>query len=187
MESPYFPVGLAQMPSHLSIEELRSMEFNIGEVKVQAAFANHPGVCVGYRLTVPGFSVAYLPDHEPFRRLRHQRELPEALKDQARQFAEAEDEKIVSFLRDVDVLILDSQFDADEYASHSGWGHSSVDDAVGLALRANARRLFLFHHDPSHSDAKIDSMVQHARLLVSKRGASLVVEAAREGLGVSPE
>lgn len=187
MESPYFPVGLAQMPSYLSFEELRSMEFSIGEVKVQAAFANHPGVCVGYRLTVPGFSIAYLPDHEPFRRLRHQRELPEALKDQARQFAETEDEKIVSFLRDVDVLILDSQFDADEYASHSGWGHSSVDDAVSLALRANARRLFLFHHDPSHSDAKIDSMVQHARILVSKQGASLVVEAAREGFGVSPE
>lgn len=187
MESPYFPVGLAQMPSHLSFEELRSMEFSIGKVKVQAAFANHPGVCVGYRLTVPGFSIAYLPDHEPFRRLRHQRDLPEVLKDQARQFAEAEDEKIVSFLRDVDVLILDSQFDADEYASHTGWGHSSVDDAVALALRANARRLFLFHHDPSHSDAKIDTMVQHARVLVSKRGASLKVEAARESLGVSPE
>lgn len=187
MESPFFPIGLAQMPGYLSFEELRSMEFSVGKVRVQAAFANHPGVCVGYRLEVPGFSVAYLPDHEPFQGLRNQPGLPDVLKDQAREFAQAEDEKIVRFLKDVDVLVADAQFDAEEYATHTGWGHSSVDAAVDLALRAGVRRLFLFHHDPSHSDAKVDAMVQHARMLVGKRGGKLAVEGAREGVGVSPE
>lgn len=182
MESPFFPIGLAQMPGHLSFEELRSMEFSIGEVQVQAAFANHPGVCVGYRLAVGGLSVVYLPDHEPFSRTRNQSVIPDALKDQTRQFALAEDEKIVRFLDSADVLILDAQFDSAEYASHTGWGHSSVEDAVELALRSKVRKLFLFHHDPSHTDAKIDGIVQHARMLVKKAGGQLEVEAAQEGL-----
>ena len=70
MESPFFPIGLAQMPSHLSFEELHSMEFSIGKVQVRAAFTNHPGVCVGYRLEAEETSLAYLPDHEPFHRDR---------------------------------------------------------------------------------------------------------------------
>lgn len=184
MESPYFPIGLAQMPSHLSFEELRAMEFSIGDVKVRAAFANHPGVCVGYRLESAGCSICYLPDHEPFARMRNQSTLPEELKDQARQFAIAEDEKMIQFLEGTDVLVLDAQFDSDEYATHTGWGHSCVDDAVDLALRAKAKKLFLFHHDPSHCDAKIDQMVQHARSLVDKSGKELDVAAAKEGFKV---
>ena len=107
--------------------------------------------------------------------------IPDALKDQTKQFALAEDDKIVRFLQNVDTLILDAQFDADEYARHTGWGHSSIDDAVELALRANARRLVIFHHDPSHDDAKIDKMVQHAKEIIAKSGKKLSVEAGREG------
>src|SRR4029077_11817305 len=38
METPFFPVSLRQLPSHLAIEELKEMEFPIGKVKVQAKF-----------------------------------------------------------------------------------------------------------------------------------------------------
>jgi ribonuclease BN (tRNA processing enzyme) len=59
-----------------------------------------------------------------------------------------------------------------------------VDDAVRLALEAQAKKLFLFHHDPDHDDAKVDSMVAHARKLVSVQNGNMEVEAAREGLVV---
>jgi phosphoribosyl 1,2-cyclic phosphodiesterase len=39
-------------------------------------------------------------------------------------------------------------------------------------LRASARQLFLFHHDPDHDDDKIDQMLQHARELVTRRNES---------------
>jgi phosphoribosyl 1,2-cyclic phosphodiesterase/ActR/RegA family two-component response regulator len=182
MASPYFPIGLGELPGHVAFEELRSMEFTVGAVKVQAAFANHPGVCVGYRLNTRAGSVAFLPDHEPFHRMRKPHTVPDELRDQARDFARSEDEKIVRFLDGVDALILDAQFDADEYARNTGWGHSSVDDAVDLAVRAKAKRLFLFHHDPTHTDDKMDQMVGYARKLAAKSGQGLEVEAAREGL-----
>ena len=68
-----------------------------------------------------------------------------------------------------------------EYEAHVGWGHGCVDDVVWLALRAEVKRVCLFHHDPEHDDAKIDAMVAHARRLVEERGGTLIVEAAREG------
>ena len=51
-------------------------------------------------------------------------------------------------------------------------------------MRAKAKQLFLFHHNPDHDDNKIDQMLEHARELVAEREAKLEVHAAREGLKV---
>jgi ribonuclease BN (tRNA processing enzyme) len=59
-----------------------------------------------------------------------------------------------------------------------------VDDAVALAAQANVKRLFLFHHDPSHDDEKITQMAQWGRSFVATLNESLQVDAAREGLEV---
>ena len=50
MESTYFPVPFDKLPSNIEIEELKDFNFAIGSVLVRAQRANHPGVCVGYRL-----------------------------------------------------------------------------------------------------------------------------------------
>jgi len=81
----------------------------------------------------------------------------------------------------VDMLIMDSQYDCGEYEQHRGWGHGCSKDVVGLALQANVKRLFLFHHDPEHDDAKLDRMVTEARNFVTTERGALQVEAAREG------
>src|SRR5436190_23796723 len=88
---------------------------------------------------------------------------------------------MVAFLRDCDVAILDAQYTDEEYKRHIGWGHSSLSSAVELALDANAKRVLLFHHDPSHDDDMIDRMVEQARELVRKSGKAMVIEGAREG------
>src|SRR2546429_4237699 len=69
METPFFPVGLHELPSHLAIEELKDMEFHIGKVKVEAKFVNHPGICAGYRLFTSGGAGAYVAAKEPDQRL----------------------------------------------------------------------------------------------------------------------
>ena len=184
MESPFFPVGLKELPSNVEIDELRDMDFQLGNVRVQAYFANHPGICVGYRLTTRDGSVAFFPDNEPPNRLQHQPGAANADEPTRRGFAEHELRKFVEFLRDVDVLILDSQYDAEEYLQHEGWGHGCVDDVVQIAVEAGVKQLFLFHHDPDHDDAKVTAMVQHARQLAAKMKSPLKIEAAREGLVV---
>jgi ribonuclease BN (tRNA processing enzyme) len=79
---------------------------------------------------------------------------------------------------------MDTQYDAEEYKRHTGWGHGCLDDVVSLAIEAEVKTLFLFHHDPNHDDAKISQMLAHARKIVSARKAKLAVEAAREGVTV---
>jgi phosphoribosyl 1,2-cyclic phosphodiesterase len=158
------------------------MDFRIGPVRVRSTFANHPSVCVGYRLDTSTGSIAFLPDHEAFSRMRlHPRS--DGLKGQETfDYCRAEDQKLVEFLRDVDVLMLDSQYDEAEYQSHIGWGHSCYEDSVATAIAAGAKHLFLFHHDPMHDDARVSRMVGHARELAANRKSSLTIEAAREGL-----
>jgi ribonuclease BN (tRNA processing enzyme) len=164
MESTYFPVPFSKLPSNIEIEELKDYRFAVGQVLVSALRANHPGVTVGYRLSSPDGIVAFFPDTEPR--------------------PGGDDRDMIEFIRDADVLILDSQYDRAEYKKHSGWGHGCVDDSVALALKAGVKKLVLFHHDPDHDDRKMDALVKTARQLVAKAKGKLKVEAAREGMEI---
>jgi phosphoribosyl 1,2-cyclic phosphodiesterase len=162
MESTYFPVPFSQLPSNIEIEELEEFSFSVGHILIQAHRANHPGQTVGYRLFSPEGIVCFFPDTEPR--------------------PGGDDRAMLDFVRDADVLVLDSQYDRAEYKKHNGWGHGCVDDSVALALKAGVKKLVLFHHDPDHDDKKIDAFVRHARALVKKQRGQLLVEAAREGV-----
>ena len=185
MESPYFPISMQQMPGHVTIEELRDLEFKINSVPVRAHFLNHPGVCMGYRVHSDAGDICYLPDVELFQRLRSEMEKESrVVSKEDREFAHEQDAKLLEFIKDCEVLILDSQYDATEYPSHVGWGHSCMEDSVAFAIKAKAKRFFLFHHDPDHTDDHISRMVARARQMVAQHQSSLVVEAAREGCEV---
>jgi phosphoribosyl 1,2-cyclic phosphodiesterase/CheY-like chemotaxis protein len=182
MELPFFPVSWKNLPGTIKVRELKKMEFSVGKVRVRSRFLNHPGVCAGYRLFTKEGSIAFLPDNEPFEPLT----LKLAARDgmhphRARAKAVVQRSKLVEFLKDTDVLILDTQYTDEKYQEHIGWGHGALSRVVSLALEARVKKLFLFHHDPSHDDAKIDEMLERARFLVVESGRPLEVEAAREG------
>ncbi len=44
-----------------------------------------------------------------------------------------------------------------------GWGHSTWQEAVQVAQQANVRRLFLFHHDPQHTDDELEEIEEQAQ------------------------
>ena len=149
MEVPFFPVSWKDLPGTIKIQELKKMEFSIGKVRVRSRFLNHPGVCAGYRLFTKEGSIAFLPDNEPFEPLK----LKLAARDgthphRARAQAAVQRSKLVEFLKDTDVLILDAQYTDEKYQEHIGWGHGALSRVVSLALEARAKKLFLFHHDP---------------------------------------
>ncbi len=182
MQSAFFPVGLNQMASHVTFEELEDMQFDLGAAKVRTIFSNHPGICLGYRLSTAKGDIVYMPDHEAYERheLERQKVSREA-SDAGIDYARSQDEKVIEFMRGADVVISDSQYDRTEYPTRLGWGHTCADDTVDLAMRAGVKQLFLFHHDPDHDDAKIDAMVAEGQAKVKERGSPLVVSAAREG------
>ena len=183
MESPFFPIGLNEVPANVRIEELKEWDFKLNGARVQARYACHPGVCVGYRISAQEHSIAFFPDNE----------LPtpqEVAKPESRLAGRVPVwqteglQSLADFVRGVDVLVMDSQYDAHEYDEHIGWGHGCMDRVVSLAIEAGVKQLYLFHHDPNHDDATIDDMVAHARKVAAAQGSKLKVDAAREGLAV---
>ena len=81
-----------------------------------------------------------------------------------------------------DILILDAQYDDDEYAIKKKWGHSSCFTATDLAIQAKAKSLALFHHDPERTDQMLDQKVEACRNRALLHGSSLIICAAREGV-----
>jgi phosphoribosyl 1,2-cyclic phosphodiesterase len=180
MRLPFFPIAMRELSAKIDIKTLSEMEFSVGKVQVRARFVNHPGVCAGYRLFTSAGSIAFLPDHEPYRFL-HAAKAKDLNPEQAKKTGEEERAGLVEFIRGSDILILDSQYTDAEYERHIGWGHGSISSAVSLALDSKVRRLLLFHHDPGHDDTMLDAIVEDARRLVRESGKDLQVDAAREG------
>jgi ribonuclease BN (tRNA processing enzyme) len=90
--------------------------------------------------------------------------------------------RLVEFMRGAAVLVHDTMYTADEYPGFVGWGHSTHEDAVSLAIEAGVERLVLFHHRPERTDTDVERCVHRCRAMVRERGATLQVLAAAEGM-----
>lgn len=178
MDPIHFPVPPAALAAITGIEELPRAAHEIGHVRITVTNLHHPGGCGGFRLEVDGVSIAYLPDHEPY----HSRTIGTP----ASTASGAAEAQLAGFVRDCDILILDTQYDETEYPARIGWGHGCVSDSVALAVAADVRELVLFHHDPAHPDAKIAQMVARAQELAREAGSRLNVRAAHEGDELRP-
>ena len=55
-------------------------------------------------------------------------------------------------------MIYDSAYTNDEYQKFKGWGHSTWQEALKVADAAKVKQTFLFHHDPSHNDERMDEI-----------------------------
>jgi ribonuclease BN (tRNA processing enzyme) len=69
-------------------------------------------------------------------------------------------EALVNFAKNVDFLIYDTMYTAEEYAcaapSVKGYGHSTYEMALETAARASAKKAAAFHYNPVHTDSFLD-------------------------------
>jgi diguanylate cyclase (GGDEF)-like protein len=170
MEYSYFPVKMRDLRSRIHFTELDEGFFRVGDVLVETQFMNHTAPTVAYRMTSDGATIVYATDHEPFWNAA------------GRVSQHPGDERHITFLRGANLVIHDAQYTGDEYRDKVGWGHSSIEYAVDVALAAGVERLVLFHHDPAHDDEMMEAMEVMARAHAGGRGQALDVLAAREGM-----
>jgi phosphoribosyl 1,2-cyclic phosphodiesterase/DNA-binding response OmpR family regulator len=172
MEYAYFPVALNAFAAKVHYHEVVEGGFAIGDTRIATQYLNHPALTVGYRLEADGASVVYASDHEP-----HSPSAGEGHTEQA----EGGDVAHIDFLRDADLVIHDAQYTAEEYPAKVGWGHSTIEYAVDMALAANVGELALYHHDPMRGDDAVDQLLARARARVNAAGGKLSVIGASEG------
>ena len=170
MEYSYFPVKLRDLRSRIHFTELEEGFFRVGDVLVETQYLNHTAPTIAYRMTNGGATIAYVTDHEPF------------WKPEEGILHHPGDQRHVAFMKGADLVIHDAQYTEDEYRQRVGWGHSTADYAVDVAMAAGARRVALFHHDPTHDDAAMERLEARAKARAEAAGSRMEVFAAREGL-----
>ena len=69
---------------------------------------------------------------------------------------------LANWCRDSDLLVHDAQYSEEEYKTHTGFGHSTYQEALSLAEQAGVKELAFFHHDPLHSDTDVDALIEQA-------------------------
>jgi phosphoribosyl 1,2-cyclic phosphodiesterase len=172
MSPVVFPVSFEELQARIDFQELAEERRQGTGYEVAAMAVRHPGGALGYRFSTgnaDGRALVYVSDNELS---------PEARYDDAPGWRE----KLVAFARGASVLVHDTMYTAEEYRSFVGWGHSTHEQAVELALDADVERLVLFHHRPERTDDEVDRCVESCRAIVARRGRHLEVLAAAEGM-----
>lgn len=167
IKPPYFPVTTADLVGDIRFHDAWNEDLELDGAKVKVRQVPHVGLTNGYRIEMGGATVAYLSDHQ----------MPV---DGSHDVSDA----VLELCDGVDLLIHDAQYTEAEFPEKSTWGHCTADFAVHVAAEAGARRLALFHHDPTHHDGAVDAILAHARRLAQGTGIAEVV-AAHEGLVIS--
>lgn len=167
MRPPFFPVRTADLLGDIRFHDVWDADLELDGAKIKVRPVPHVGLTNGYRVEMGGAVVAYLSDHQ----------MPS-------DGSHAITDGVLELCDGADLLIHDAQYTTAEFPKKSNWGHCTSDFAVHVAKEAGARRLVLFHHDPTHHDAAVDSILAHARNLAAGTGIEEVV-AASEGLVIS--
>jgi len=182
MSPVVFPVTFEELAATIEFRELGDSHHVRGGYDVRAMPVRHPGGALGYRFSASpkaddsttstksrGQGLVYISDNElnpaaPY-------ESPVSWR-----------RELVRFTEHARILVHDTMFTAEEYGQHQGWGHSTYEDAVDLALEAGVDTLVLFHHKPERSDDEVDRHTDACRALAHRRGGKLEIVAAAEGL-----
>jgi len=98
--------------------------------------------------------------------------------------AHKENQRLLNFYRDADILIHDCQYTKQEYfSSKKGWGHSFVEHAIDSALEANVKKVILFHLDPLRTDKELLELEKYCQAHLANR-SDLEIMVAKEGMEI---
>jgi phosphoribosyl 1,2-cyclic phosphodiesterase len=168
MSPPHFPIRPRELTGEWQFGSIEPGDRVIEGFSVRAIEIPHKGGRMfAYRVSDGTATVAYVSDHAPNADGPGENGLGT--------FHDA----IMEAAAGVDLLIHDAQYTAEEFVPpRSNFGHSAIEYAIELGMRAGATRLLLFHHDPSRTDDALDALVAHHR---ARLNGTMRLDAAVEG------
>jgi len=139
----YFPKRIDQIArADLSFVQLQENQpITIAGIRVNSILQAHPGRSYGYRLDGEGASLVYASDAE------------------YKDLGEGHTQRYIDFMRDADLLIFDAQYTLSDSFQRVDWGHSSSMIGVDMAVRANVKRLSLFHFEHVYTDQQVQAIL----------------------------
>lgn len=155
LHKDYFPINIENFESDISFDAFtEGKKLSHKSFDIEALWVNHPCNTLSYKIKNNGKTLVYLTDHEPYKEILHplHKSLHKYNNDPDLLHA-----RLVDFIKDADVLIVDGEYTPEEYYSkHVGWGHSSMNDSLKLALDGNVKKVVFHHHSQFRTDTQID-------------------------------
>jgi len=180
MQYSFFPVREAELRANLHYRSLMPGEtVTIGDAVVTPVLLNHTVVNYGYRVDCNGKSFCFTGDHEPYANIYAPEDDGHAAYQEIvdKQCAEME-----RALAGTDVLVADSSYTPEEYATKAGWGHGTYDSSIALAHKVGAGTLYCTHHEPTRSDVALEAALAAALARNPVAARNVDIQLAREGL-----
>ena len=146
MLEPYFPVKFKDVfNATIKFKTIKpGRKFTFGDTTVTTVRLRHPNAAMGYAVERNGSKLVHLTDVEHGKNF---------------------DKKVIDICKGEDAIVHDCAYTPEEYKTKIGWGHSTYEFACKLANLANVKKLYLFHHDPSHSDKFMEQVLSDAKKL----------------------
>lgn len=170
-DEPSFPVDFDHFGADFEfVVHTPGVAQTVAGMTVDVMKQRHSGDSYGWRFVDPTSRVVYSTDSE-----HHVDDLIER-------------QAFVDFFCGADAVIFDAMYSLAEAVSvKADWGHSSNIAGVEMCLEAQAKRLFLYHHEPVQSDSQIVQILQESRRYeeIMREGRPLEVHAAWDGLEVT--
>ena len=168
---PWFPVELEVCRSRIIARDFRANDVLRPRpgIVMRTGNLNHPGGCIGYRVEFGGRVVAYITDTE---------HVPGEL-----------DQNVLELIANADLVIYDCTYTDEDMAMFKGYGHSTWQQGIRLCEAAGAKRLALYHHDPSRTDQALLDIEKRAQArfkgaFAAYDGQDLVLEPAKKKVPV---
>jgi phosphoribosyl 1,2-cyclic phosphodiesterase len=174
MSPVVFPVPFEELAARVEFKNVGESRPARDDLDISSFDVQHPGGAVAYRFTSrapAGRSFVYVSDNELAANPKYHS--PANWREQ-----------LADFVRGANVLVHDASYTNDEYINHRGWGHSTYDEALELAIDSGVETLVLFHHKPERSDDELDACAAACRAAAHARGARLRIVAAAEGMSL---
>jgi len=172
MDGVFFPITMREFGAEVLFRDLDEEELDFEGITVRMLRLEHPGKCLGFRVSHGSVTICYVTDNELF-----PSDHPRYDSDYV--------ERLTEFVRGTDALIMDATYTNEEYERRIGWGHSSARRVAELAHRAEVGTLYLFHHDPEQTDDAIDAKLAQARAALERLDSKTRCQAPAEGSRVT--
>lgn len=166
MHQPFYPVSFEAFSKNFNFHTIKpGIPFEINGVKINSAEMCHPGKSYCFSFEYEGKKFVYATDVE--------------LK--SKDYAMAEEKAAV--FRNADCIVLDAQYTVEEAFRKENWGHSAFCYAIDFAVYWNIKKVYLFHHEPTYDDKKMNAILQAAQwYALYIEHSDIEVLLAKEGL-----
>lgn len=145
MVPPYYPVRFDALTKNITFHTVEPLvKFPVGEFTVSCVQMSHPGKSFSYLVEEGGRKFVYATDVELT----------------PKDFVHVPDMEAV--FGGADVLVLDSQYTVEEALRKENWGHSAFCYAIDFAITWGAKKVFLFHHEPTYDDRRLQTILESA-------------------------